>query len=148
MDGFEFATANRVIFGEGRFADTSEIAAGLGKRVMLVTGGASCDTFAGQLIDDLNKRGMASIRYRVQGEPSLTMITDGLDMAREHGADVVIGVGGGSAMDPGKAIAGLLTNDGAILDYLEVVGLGKPLTRPALSMIAIPTTAGTGGGVT
>ena len=57
-------------------------------------------------------------------------------------------MGGGSALDAGKAIAGLLPNDGEIYEYLEVVGKGKPLPRPGIPFIAVPTTAGTGSEVT
>jgi alcohol dehydrogenase class IV len=57
-------------------------------------------------------------------------------------------MGGGSAIDCGKAIAALLTNDGDLLDYLEVIGLGKALVHPSAPFIAIPTTAGTGSEVT
>jgi alcohol dehydrogenase class IV len=60
----------------------------------------------------------------------------------------VIGFGGGSALDGAKAIAALTANDGDPLDYLEVIGKGKPLRRVPLAVIAIPTTAGTGSEVT
>jgi alcohol dehydrogenase class IV len=60
----------------------------------------------------------------------------------------VLGFGGGSALDAGKAIAALLTNGGELLDYLEVIGHGKPLTKPSAPFMAIPTTAGTGTEVT
>jgi alcohol dehydrogenase class IV len=63
-------------------------------------------------------------------------------------AEVVIGLGGGSALDTAKAVAALAANPGEPLDYLEVVGRGQPLTRDALHCIAIPTTAGTGAEVT
>ena len=76
------------------------------------------------------------------------MITDGLQRAREEKCDVVVAIGGGSVIDAGKAIAGLLTNSGDVLDYLEVVGNGQPLQNPAAPFIAVPTTAGTGAEVT
>jgi alcohol dehydrogenase class IV len=65
-----------------------------------------------------------------------------------HGCDIVIGVGGGSVLDTGKAIAALVTNPGDLLDYLEVIGKGKPLIHAPLPYVAIPTTAGTGSEVT
>ena len=60
----------------------------------------------------------------------------------------MIGVGGGSAIDAAKAIAGLMTNGGSCLDYMEVIGEGRPIRKPALPWIAVPTTAGTGAEVT
>jgi alcohol dehydrogenase class IV len=57
-------------------------------------------------------------------------------------------MGGGSAIDAGKAIAALLANGGDVLDYLEVIGKAQPLSRPSVPFIAIPTTAGTGSEVT
>lgn len=148
MTAFEFATASRIIFGAGKFKDVGEIAASFGKCALLVTGGTSVDDPAERLMKDLSGRGATAIRFIVNGEPSITTIEDGLNAAREHNTDVVIGLGGGSAMDAAKCIAGLLTNDGGLLDYLEVVGQGKPLTKPATPVICIPTTAGTGAEVT
>lgn len=58
------------------------------------------------------------------------------------GADCVVGFGGGSALDLGKAVAALVANGGEPLDYLEVVGAGKKLTKPSLPYVAVPTTAG------
>src|SRR5207248_3422159 len=60
----------------------------------------------------------------------------------------VIGFGGGSALDAGKAIAAMATNPGELLDYLEVIGHGRALPQPSAPFIAIPTTAGTGAEVT
>jgi alcohol dehydrogenase class IV len=84
----------------------------------------------------------------IDHEPSTDDIVRGVDSARAFRADSLIGFGGGSAIDAAKAIAGLLTNDGSPLDYLEVVGQGQPLSRPAAPWMAIPTTAGTGAEVT
>ncbi len=148
MINFEFATANRIIFGAGKFKEAGEIAASFGKRAFIVTGGASGDEPFEQLAKDLSARNIPAQRFIVKGEPSLQTMHDGLAAAREHGADVAIGLGGGSAMDTAKCIAGLLTNEGDLLDYLEVVGQGKPLTKPAAPVICIPTTAGTGAEVT
>jgi alcohol dehydrogenase class IV len=69
-------------------------------------------------------------------------------LALENACDFVIGFGGGSVLDTGKAIAALLANGGDPLDYLEVIGRGQPLTKPSAPYIAIPTTAGTGAEVT
>jgi alcohol dehydrogenase class IV len=86
--------------------------------------------------------------FEVRGEPTVEQIADGVNQARLAKSEVVIGFGGGSVIDSAKAIAGLVTNSGAILDYLEVIGKGKQLSVPALGCVAIPTTAGTGAEVT
>jgi alcohol dehydrogenase class IV len=75
-------------------------------------------------------------------------VCSALQQARQESCDLVIGLGGGSVIDTGKAIAALLTNPGEPLDYLEVIGRGQPLRRRAAPFIAIPTTAGTGSEVT
>jgi alcohol dehydrogenase class IV len=75
-------------------------------------------------------------------------IEQALAVARREACDLVIGLGGGSAIDAAKAVAGLLANGGGPLDYMEVVGEGRELTRPAVPWIAAPTTAGTGAEVT
>jgi len=75
-------------------------------------------------------------------------VREGAAQARDFHCDMVIAFGGGSALDTAKAIAALLTNGGDPLDYVEVIGKGKPLAAPARPVIAIPTTAGTGSEVT
>jgi alcohol dehydrogenase class IV len=86
--------------------------------------------------------------FAVAGEPTVDAIRRGTALARDEGCDVVVAIGGGSVIDAGKALAALLTNPGDPLDYLEVIGRGKPLERHPAPFIAIPTTAGTGSEVT
>src|SRR5690606_34834675 len=86
--------------------------------------------------------------YEVNVEPGVDDIQDGSDIAKRKECDMVIAVGGGSVLDTGKAIAALLTNPGTPMEYLEIVGEGKPLEQPAAPIIALPTTAGTGAEVT
>jgi alcohol dehydrogenase class IV len=71
-----------------------------------------------------------------------------LEAARGAGCDLVIAVGGGSVIDTGKAIAALIRQQGEALDFLEVIGRGRPLTQPGVPCLAVPTTAGTGAEVT
>src|SRR5664279_6193187 len=83
----------------------------------------------------------------VGGEPTVEMARDAVRTGRTSGADVVIAIGGGSAVDLGKAVAALLGNGGDPLDFLEVIGRGLPITAPSVPYIAVPTTAGTGSEV-
>jgi alcohol dehydrogenase class IV len=143
---FEFATATRIVFGTGSLAKVLPDFPAWGRRVLLVTG-------TGPLLSDRLRHGMDSLAldsvlWPVEGEPSVESVLAGWRMAREARCDFVVGIGGGSALDTGKAISVLLTNPGDPLDYLEVVGKGKPLQNPAAPFAAIPTTAGTGSEVT
>jgi len=143
---FEFVTATRIIFGPGSSKNAGTLAAGFGRRALLVTG--SDQSRARPLIDSLKRSGVAPYNFSVAGEPDVETIQIGVTEAKTHSCELVISIGGGSAIDTGKAIAALLTNPGDLFDYLEIVGKGKALeTRPA-PFIAIPTTAGTGSEVT
>lgn len=143
---FEFATANRIIFGAGTVNQAGAVAKEFGRRALIVTGRDPAR--AGGLLDSLRKVEVQVIPFSVDGEPDLDTVRRGVAEARRERCDFVIGCGGGSALDTGKAIAAMLTNDGDVLDYLEVIGSGKALSRSPAAMLAIPTTAGTGAEVT
>src|SRR5215472_253942 len=143
MDAFEFATAARVLVGAGRSAELPELLAACGTRALVCTG-ASPDRHA----ELLARLGMAAVVLPVTGEPTVDLIRTAVAAAREHGADVVAAIGGGSVIDTGKAVAMLLGNGGDPLDYLEVIGAGQAIARPSVPCIAVPTTAGTGAEVT
>ncbi len=143
---FEFATAGRILFGDGVVADVPAIAASLGRRALLVTG-ASAER-AAPLAAALEAAAVACFRVAIHGEPTIECIRAAAESARDERSDLVIAIGGGSVIDSGKAIAALLTNPGEPLDYLEVIGSGRPLAHPSAPFIAIPTTAGTGSEVT
>ena len=143
MTAFEFATAGRIVFGAGRAAELPGLLAGLGSRVLVCTG-ADPERHAG-LLASLE---LPAEVFPVKGEPTIEEAQTATAAAREHGADVVAAVGGGSVIDLGKAVAMLLGNGGNPLDYLEVVGAGQKITKPAAPCVAVPTTAGTGAEVT
>ena len=143
---FEFATASRIVFGRGTVKEAGPAARDLGSRVLIVTGRSS--ERAAALTAALASSGLSYVTFSVSGEPTTDMIREGVRLAQAEACDVVIGFGGGSAIDAAKAIATLTANGGDPLDYLEGIGAGKPLTQPALPIIAIPTTAGTGAEVT
>ncbi|MBL7134006.1 MAG: iron-containing alcohol dehydrogenase [Phycisphaerae bacterium] len=150
METFEFCSVGRIIFGRGAFARLAELTAELGRSTLVITnageigGGGPVDELAG-LLDAANLR-HAFVRQR--GEPQIADVDRALQEARRSECDVVIGLGGGSAMDTAKAVAGLLTNGRAPIDYMEVIGQGRKITKPAAPWIAVPTTAGTGAEVT
>ena len=143
---FEFATAARIVFGAGTVQQVAPAATQWGRRALVVTGRAP--EFGSRIRADLEAAGTQSVVFAVSGEPTVELVGHGLEEARQERCDVVIAVGGGSVIDTGKAIAGLLTNPGDVMAYLEVVGEGKPLRHPAAPFIAVPTTAGTGSEVT
>jgi alcohol dehydrogenase class IV len=143
---FEFATATRIVFGPGTLREVGPLARQLGTRALVVTG-ANPDR-AEPLLTSLREHGLAIHTLSVHGEPEVETVEEGVTLARQKACDVVVGFGGGSALDAGKAIAAMATNPGELLDYLEVIGRGKALTGPSAPFIAIPTTAGTGTEVT
>jgi alcohol dehydrogenase class IV len=143
---FEFATANRILFGSGVVRDVAPLAAALGRQPLVVTGRNA--SRAEPLLIQLRDHGLDPTVLGVAGEPTVDDVLAGVAPASASACDLVIGFGGGSVLDAAKAIAALLANGGDPLDYLEVVGHGRPLTKPSLPCIAIPTTAGTGAEVT
>lgn len=142
---FEFATSSKIIFGNGSAAKVPEITAGLGTCVLFVTGNDS--SRARQLAERFSP-GLRTSFFSVPDEPTVAMIGEGIRVARRNKCDVIVAMGGGSAIDAGKAIAALAPNRGEITDYLEVIGAGRPLTEKPLPVVAVPTTAGTGAEVT
>jgi alcohol dehydrogenase class IV len=140
---FEFATAGRIVAGAGRAAELPDIVAGLGSRVLVCTGADPARH--GSVLADL---GLPAAVFPVAAEPTAELARTAAAVACEHGADVIVAIGGGSVIDLGKAVAMLLANGGDPLDYLEVVGSGQKITQLAAPCVAVPTTAGTGAEVT
>ena len=143
---FEFATSARIIFGPGSLAQAAPLARSLGRHALLVVGQSPAR--ASQLQADLLTSGVSVTLFSVPGEPDIALAEQGAELARRAGCDLLIGFGGGSALDAAKAIAALAANPGGALDYLEVIGRAQPLEHAPLPIIAIPTTAGTGSEVT
>jgi alcohol dehydrogenase class IV len=143
---FEFATAARVVFGPGRVRELGVLAREVGKRALVVTGRNPVHTEP--ILKLLDGAGLAASLFRVTGEPEVKTVVDGVAQARTDGCEMVVAIGGGSVMDAGKAIAAMLTNEGELLDYLEVIGRGRSLDKPGAPCLAVPTTAGTGSEVT
>jgi alcohol dehydrogenase class IV len=140
---FEFVTARRIVFGAGRASELDVLTADAGSRVLVCTGSRP-----GRHQALIERLGLPTAVVTVSGEPTIDVARAATEAALAHGTDLIVGIGGGSVLDVGKAVAMLLGNGGDPLDYLEVVGAGKPITRASVPYIAMPTTAGTGAEVT
>jgi alcohol dehydrogenase class IV len=147
---FEFATASKVIFGNGTVNEVIKNAKSLnlvGQKALVIVGGD--EKRAGPILEQLKSQKIAFSIHRIPSdEPTTESVDSAAAAAREAKSDFVISFGGGSVIDTGKAVAMLLTNGGVALDYMEVIGKGLPITKPSLPMIAISTTAGSGAEVT
>jgi alcohol dehydrogenase class IV len=144
----QFYLPTRIVTGNGCFAKLGRQVAEHGRRAMLVCGAGSLRASGrlDQALDLLREGGVETTLFdAVTGEPTLDVVQEGLHRARSDGVEVVIGIGGGSAIDAAKAIAGLFDHPGRASDYFG--GLRK-LQGGGLPWLAAPTTAGTGAEVT
>jgi alcohol dehydrogenase class IV len=117
-----------------------------GRRALVVTGKNT--QRAEPLLKVLQENAVEAVTFPVSGEPKIQTVRDGVALAKNEKCDFAIGIGGGSVIDTGKAIAVMMTNEGDVLDYVEIIGRGKGLTKQPAWFLAIPTTAGTGSEVT
>jgi len=142
-----FRTAGEIITGVGALSLLGERAATLGSKALLVTG-RSAMREAGvtdRAIALLEKAGVEAATFeRVEHDPDITTVDAGRAALRRERCDVVIGLGGGSAIDAAKAIAGLAREDAPTRKFHQ----GRAIAAPALPLVAIPTTSGTGAEVT
>ncbi len=143
---FDFQTAQRIIFGSGSVIRLGSLAAEFGQRAFWIS--LTRRSFHDRLEQSLRAAGISFHLAGVQGEPKLGQILELVNRLKEFQPDLVIATGGGSVLDCAKAVAALAANPGDPLEYLEVVGKGKPLEVNPLPVIAVPTTAGTGSEVT
>lgn len=143
---FQFATSTRIIFEKDSFKKIPGLVAGLGNKVLIVTGKNT--VLANQLAEWLFEINISSEIFSILSEPTTVDVEKGTELARQNICNVIAGIGGGSVIDAGKAIAALVTNRGELTDYLEIIGMGEKLEKAPLPYIAIPTTAGTGAEVT
>lgn len=148
--GFSIARLPRIEFAQGAISKLPELAGRFGKRVLVVTGGQSFLRSLAweQLQTSCEQQGLVLHQCAVSGEPSPELIDSQVKAFAGANIDVVIAIGGGSALDAGKAIAGLLRVGRSVMDYLEGVGPELSYEGPAVPLIAVPTTAGTGSEAT
>jgi alcohol dehydrogenase class IV len=144
---FDLALPADVRFGAGRVSEVPQALAGVGASNVLVVTGRSTSR-ADHVRATLTETGISTVPFGVATEPSIDVVRAAVTLAAEAGCDAVLGYGGGSALDVAKAAAVLATTDADPLDHLEVIGAGRPIVKPGLPCIAVPTTAGTGSEVT
>jgi alcohol dehydrogenase len=147
---FSVARLPRIVFGSGRLRELPPLVAAHGRRALLVTGHRSlrASRHWPTIVDGLQREGVAFESMAVEGEPSPTLVDNAVAEFRAKRIDVVVGIGGGSALDAAKAIAGLLIPGNSVVDHLEGLGRELPYRGPATPFIAVPTTAGTGSEAT
>jgi alcohol dehydrogenase class IV len=143
---WSFTTADRIRFGRDVSAALPSEVAKIGMRAVIVTG-SDTRRFA-KLIESIRSAGIDLEIISVAAEPDLAWLTTAISVGRQFEPEVVVGIGGGSAIDGAKALSALIANSGAPLRYLEVVGDGAAMENAPLPMIAVPTTSGTGAEVT
>jgi len=140
----DMAFPRNVLFGCGIFGRLGSIAGRFGKKALLVCGRSALKK-SGRLdeaMDLLIAEGIEVVLFEgVENDPSLDTCRRGIAVAREKGCDMVVGIGGGSALDAGKTIAVMIPQDDDISDYFHGK---KEIPRPSLPFVAVPTTAGTG----
>ena len=147
---FRVSRLPKIVFGAGRRSEIPGLVAGYGRRALVVTGARSLQASSAwaDLTAGLDAAGVAWERLAVDGEPSPGLVDGAVAGRRADPPDVVVGIGGGSALDTAKAIAGLLRSGTEALDHLEGIGRGVPYPGPATPFVAVPTTAGTGSEAT
>lgn len=147
MKAFTYYSPTEIIFGCGKLDETAKLAKRFGNKALLVTGkGKSSVNAARRVLELLQGAGIETAHYDgVTPNPTTDLVTEGAEIAKELGAEVIIGLGGGSAMDTAKAIAVEASHPGTVWDYnCHTEGP----TDNTLPVIAIGTTAGTGSQVT
>lgn len=143
MTPFGITAPGRILFGRGEAAKAPGLIRAYGSRGIVVHGANPAR--AAWLVDAL---GSQTLALPCAGEPTLADLEAALTAARAHHPDWVVALGGGAALDLGKALAGLIPAPEGAMEHLEVVGKGLPLQADPLPFIALPTTAGTGAEVT
>jgi alcohol dehydrogenase class IV len=149
IDSFTISRLPRILFGTGRIADVPALSQEFGSRALLITGRHSFPNSPHwrPLCEDLDRLGITWMQETIGNEPSPQWVDDVVARHRGDGIEVVVGIGGGSVLDAGKAVAGLLPHHASVMEFLEGIGNGH-YAGPALPYIAVPTTAGTGSEAT
>ena len=149
---FSFFAPTKLVFQEGGLSELPQITQSYGSKVMLVTYGRAGGRlgFVDEAADALSRAGLDVTVYdEALPNPTVECVAEGAKLARLHQTEVVIGLGGGSAIDTAKGIAVASTHEGNINDYVIGGSIGSEgITASTLPIIAVPTAAGTGSEAT
>lgn len=145
ISAFDIVRLPRIIFGAGKIAELPDTIHSYGPHALIITGGESLKNSGrwDALTLQLDKAGIQYNTVSVWDEPTTELIDIIAGKYRQTPVNVVVAVGGGSAVDCGKAVAAMLMETGSVKNYLEGVGNKKP-SGEKVPFIAVPTTAGTG----
>lgn len=140
-----FVIPNHTVVGTNVLGEATPLLKKMGNKAFIVTGKhVAVSDMMKQLTALLDENGIDCVIFDgITGEPTDTMIENGVEMLKSSGCDFIIGIGGGSPLDSAKAIAAMAVNEGSIADYN-----GKEIMGEILPLAAIPTTAGTGSEAT
>jgi phosphonate metabolism-associated iron-containing alcohol dehydrogenase len=142
----QFWNPVKITFGSGSLARLPELFAGLPGHVTLVTdGGIMAELGIQERVKELLGDRELSIYDDVEPNPEVSQAQRAADFAREHGAEVILGIGGGSALDTAKIVAATVRNGG---DVMAILDQQRTITEASLPTVMVPTTAGTGSEVT
>jgi len=143
---FDLLATPQIYFGTGKVETLGNLISEFGSKALIVGSESALKVINLEKI--FTNQNLEYIRFIAKGEPTIELVDRGVAAGLDYKAEVVVGVGGGSALDAGKAIAGIIKNGGSARDYMDVIGKGLKIIHPALPYIAVPTTAGTGTEVT
>jgi len=149
VKSFQLARLPRILFREGIISQLPEQAALFGRNLVLVTGKSSfmSSARAEKLLTDFGRKGIAFHHVAINGEPSPSDIDSAVDALKGKPIDLIVGIGGGSVLDAGKALSAMINRPESVKRFLEGVGdLDHPGTK--LPYVALPTTSGTGSEAT
>ncbi|MFX1567164.1 MAG: iron-containing alcohol dehydrogenase [Promethearchaeota archaeon] len=149
ISSFNFASIPHIIFGAGRLNNLYKIIPKYGNEILIVRGGSSLEKSGkwDEIVSILEKKSIRFSSISISNEPSPNLIDENVAKYRNKNIDLIIGIGGGSVTDAGKAISAMLTKNDSIKNYLEGVG-DKLHDGKKIPYIAIPTTSGTGSEAT
>jgi alcohol dehydrogenase class IV len=146
---FQFSRLPKIYFKRGIIAELPSFIRSYGKKIILVTGKSSFtnSVYSGRLFNEFKKNDIEYSVLSVPGEPSPEIIDNAIKEFKNKSSNLVVGIGGGSVIDAGKAISAMMNRTESVVEFLEGVGTREhPGTK--LPYIAVPTTSGTGSETT